>query len=65
MNVKGQENMMRTADRNHLAKLAEEQLEETLIQIYKVATSVPFLRKKIFDEEGGFLEDMKQMISNF
>ena len=62
MNVKGQENMMRTADRNHLAKLAEEQLEETLIQIYKVATSVPFLRKKIFDDEGGFLKDLQQMV---
>ena len=48
---KGQENMMRTADRNHLARLAEDKLEKSALTIYMLNLSVPHLRKRF--EQGG------------
>lgn len=48
---KGQENMMRTSERNHLAQLAEQQLEKSALTIYTLNQSVPYLRRRF--EEGG------------
>ena len=54
---KGQENMMRTSERNHLARLAEQQLEQSALTIYMLNLSVPHLRKR-FEEGGGLWEQI-------
>ena len=46
---KGQENMMRTSERNHLAQLAEQKLEKSALTIFMLNQSVPYLRRRFED----------------
>ena len=51
---KGQENMMRTSERNHLAQLAEQKLEKSALTIFMLNQSVPYLRRRFEDGDMQF-----------
>ena len=46
----GQSNMMRNAERNHLALLAEDQLDEIAWQIQKLYWTIPGARNPLMNE---------------